>query len=256
MSDLIKYSAVTVKTRAMYGKLLTVAQWESLRGAESLQGVWELLRRCPGWARVGEVSPERRPMEEALSAQIADDCKRLSLFLGTGDRKAFILFCRHQLAETPMTPEEYQRWWTSGLGRNRELRRVVGTEIDAMNLVYLLRLRRFPASAPKAKEYLIPIHYELKERMIDRLLQAPDDRTVLELLEKTRWGAVFQSLAPGELEKQYQHYMEQFCRRMLTSSTKGFEVVQAFLPLKDMERRKLLRLMGAVQGGVDPYIVV
>ena len=256
IKDLMKYSAVTAKVRAMYGKLLTDAQWESLQGAESLRGVWDILRRCPGWSFTGDVPPEADAMTDALSRQLSDDCHRLGLFLGDKDREVFRLFCRHQLAETPMTPEEYQRWWSSVIRKNESLRRIVGAEVDAMNLVYILRLRRFPKSARRAKEYLIPIRHELREGIVDRLLQVSDDRTVLEILAPTRWGGVFRSLAPGDLEKQYQHYMELFCRRMLTSSTAGFAVVQAFLPLKDMERRKLMRLIGAVDHGVPPHIVV
>lgn len=252
----MKYSAVTAKVRAMYGKLLTASQWESLQGAESLRAVRDVLRRCPGWSFAGEEPPEAAAMGAALSRQLWDDCHRLGLFLGEKDREEFRLFCRHQLAETPMTPEEYQRWWSSSIGKNDGLRRIVGAEIDAMNLVYILRLRRFPMSARRAKEYLIPVRHELKEPLIDRLLQTSDDRAVPELLESTRWGGVFKSLAPGDLEKQYQHYMERFCRRILNSSDAGFTVVQAFLPLKDMERRKLLRLIGAVDNGVDPHIVV
>ena len=252
----MKYSAVTAKVRAMHGKLLTASQWESIQSAGSLRSVWDILRRCPGWSAVGDAPPEMAAMIQALAGQFSDDCHRIGLFLESGDREEFRLFCRHQLAEAAMTPEDYQRWWASVLHRDMNIRRVVGAEVDAMNLVYILRLRRFPQTARRAKEYLIPIHYELREETVDRLLKAADDQAVLEILGQTRWGEIFKSLAPGALEKQYQHYMELLCHHLLTSSNAGVGVAQAFLILKDMERRKLIRVMSAVQSGVDPHTVV
>jgi hypothetical protein len=75
-------------------------------------------------------------------------------------------------------------------------------------------------------------------------------------LQTTRWGDVFTSLAPGDLEKEYRVYMEQFCRHIITSAGPGLAQVQAFLTLKDLERQRLTRLAAAVQRGLDPSLVI
>lgn len=256
IKDIIHYGAVATKARAMYGKLIPEDQWEALLGAEDLRSLWESLRKSPAWEKLGQVPPEAEAMAEALSDQLAEDARRLGCFLQGEDREMLQVFLRYQQQEQSMSPEEYQRWWSGTLKSHAGLRRIVGAEADALNLVYILRLRRFPRSKDKAKEYLIPIRYELKEPLIDRLLRAPHDDAVLEILSKTKWGGAFRSLAAGDLEKQYQKYMEDFCRHILNSADAGLGVVQAFLPLKDMQRRKLLRLIGAHAHGLDPRAVV
>lgn len=256
INNLIKYSAVSTKARAMYGKLLTPAQWESLAAAEDLTALRELLKKSPAWDSVGDVPAEAGAMCRALTERLEDDCKRLGYFLSAEDKELFDIFLRYQEQTKPMTPEEYQRWWASAGKRSESLRRIVGAEADALNLVYILRLRRFPKSLRRAKEYLIPIHKDLNTALIDRLLKAQDDGAVLAILEGTRWGESFQSLAPGDLEKQYQRYMADFCRHILNAADASFAVVQAFLPLKDMERRRLMSLVGAVARGADPHTVI
>lgn len=256
IKSIIQYGAVATKARAMYGKLLTPAQWESLLNGENLRAVWDILRKCPAWEMVGQVPAEPGPMAGALMEQLRDDVRRLGYFLGEEDRGNLRVFLRYQQMERAMTPEEYQKWWAEASHKGEGLRRIVGAEADALNLVYILRLRRFPRSVQQAREHLIPIRCELKDALIDRLLRAPSDEAVLQILEHTQWGGAFRSLAPGELEKQYQKYMEDFCHHILSSADAGLSVVQAYLPIKDMERRKLLRLIGAEAHGLDPHAVV
>lgn len=256
IKNIIHYGAVATKARAMHGKLLTAAQWESLLAAGDIRAVWEVLRKCPGWERVGQVPATASAISAALLEQLYDDCRRLGYFLDEEDRATLKTFLRYQEMERGMSPEEYQRWWTEASHKGEGLRRIVGAEADALNLVYILRLRRFPKSVQHARDYLIPIRYELRDDVIDRLLRASTDEAALQILEKTRWAGVFRSLAPGDLEKQYQEYMEVFCRRILNAADAGIGVVQALLPIKDMERRKLLRLISAVAHGMDPRDLV
>lgn len=255
IKDIIHYGAAATKTRAMYGKLLTAEQMEALVEAEDLRALWELLKKCPAWEKVADVLPEAEPMAEALSVQMSDDARRLGCFLSPGEKESLQMFLRYQRQEG-MSPEEYQRWWSGALSGHSGLRRIVGEEADALNLVYILRLRCFPQSKGRAKELLIPIRYELKDPLIDRLLRAPNDNGVMEILSHTKWGGAFRSLAVGDLEKQYQTYMEDFCRRLLNSADAGLGVVQALFPLKDIQRRKILRLIGAHVHGIDPHAVV
>ena len=256
INNLIKYSAVSTKARAMYGKMLTPAQWESLMAAQDLSALREGLKRSPAWDTVGNVPAEAGAMCRALTERLEDDCRRLGFFLSAEERELFNTFLRYQEQTRPMTPEEYQRWWTSAGKRSESLRHIVGAEADALNLVYILRLRRFPKSAQRAREYLIPIRKKLNDGLVDRLLKASDDGAVLAILENTCWGGAFKSLDPGALEKQYQRYMADFCRHILNAADASFAVVQAFLPLKDMERRRLMSLVGAVARGADPHTVI
>ncbi len=255
--DLTTYSAATAKCRAMYGKRLTDQDWERLTSAKDLRAVWDVLSRSPAWTAVAERpqgAEELDPLLEGINEQLHQDCHNLGRFLPKEDRAIIEMFQSH--LTSPMDAGQYQLWWSSAGRRSRELRRLVGAEADALNLVYVLRLRRFPASIGRAPELLIPIHDELKPEFIQRLLHASTDAVVLELLAHSPWKHEFKSLAPGVLEKQYETYMRAFCRRMLASANPGPQEVQAFLTLKDMDRKRLADIVAAVYNGIDPHRVV
>ena len=254
---LIDYSAVTAKARAMYGKFLTAADWEQLLDASGLREIRELLRRSGAWSAAMEAagaSEDAETLSAALRQQLSRDCDSLCLYLSKADQETLRFFLRRP--DGSMTPEEARRWWNEGGKRFAGLRRIAGAEADALNLVYILRLRRFPGSLPEAEKLLIPVRDKLTPRLVQGLLRARDDRAVLDILADTPWGGAFTSLAPGDLERQYGDYMAAFCRRLLTEARPGLPAVQAFLTLKDMERARLDRVIGAAARGIDPHLAV
>lgn len=252
--DLIKYSAVTAKARAMYGKRLTEEDWAAMSGARSLRALWETLRRSGAWteAHAPACAGSAAALLAAVERQTRLDCDRLCLYLSERDAQILRFFLQ---SPDGMAPEDAGRWWRGGGARHAGLRRIAGAEIDALNLVYILRLRHFPASVKDADALLIPVRDKLKPELTAALLRAPDDAAVLALLKNTPWGSVFTSLAPGMLEKQYDAYLSAFCRRVLASARPGLVPAQAFMTLKGMERARLLRYAAAIERGIDPQVV-
>lgn len=257
IKKLMTYGAVVTKCRAMYGKRLTDDQWERLMEASSLRTVWDILSRSPAWTAVAEQpqgAVDGMVLVQSLMEQLRRDCHNLSLYLPKRDRTFIDFFMSHQ--ERGMSPEEYQAWWSGIPKKDAALRRLVGAEADGLNLVYVLRLRRFPASIGRVKELLIPVREHLRPEFIDRLLHAPNDEAALEILASSPWKDDFKSLAPGVLESQYEAYMRAFSRRILASANPGPEEIQAFLTMKDMDRKKLANIVAAVEQGIDPHRVV
>ena len=257
-SALIKYSAVTTKARAMYGKCLPPSDWEKLAACNTLRGVYDLTARCPAWTAVGEdprCAADAALFAAALDGQLHRDCKALCLYLSKADRETLTRYLKGPF-DGGMTPEEVRSWWRDGGVKNAGLRRAAGAEADALNLVYVLRLRRFPGSAQEADALLIPIRDRLTPELVRRLLSAKDDRAVLDILSRTPWSAAFTSLEPGALERQYETYMADFCRRVLQSARPGLTVAQAFLLLKDKERGRLVRASGAAARGFEARLVL
>ena len=256
ISDIIKYSSVTTKARAMYGKRLSEDDWKQLRAAGSLRAVWDILRQNGGWTQVGQdprCAEDLDAMLEALSRQVKLDVDHLCMFLNGEDSELLRFYLRRP---NSMTPEEAKRWWHDGGAKTAGLRVIAGAEADALNLVYLLRLRGFPGTADRAEELLIPVRDKLTPELSRKILQEPSDRRVLEILKDTPWGGTIRSLAPGDLEKQYGAYMIAFCQRALAGARPGLVAAQSFLSLKEMERQRLVRLVTAVSKGIDPNLVV
>lgn len=251
------YVAVATKVRAMRGKMLTDEQWRQLMDAASLRAVWQILQGCAGWKAAADVHQGQVSLfalSDALTRQMHLDLRSLGHFLPREDRQDLERFMR--CLERGMAPEEFQQWWSGIHKGDIVLRHMAGAEADVLNLVYILRLRRFPASVDKAGALLIPIREKLKPSLVKSLLHARTDEEAIALLEHTPWAKLFTSTAPGDLEKQYRAYMHAFCAHLMVSAHPGMGTVLAFVALKYEERDKLRRLMGAVEQGIDPRLVL
>ena len=239
-----------IKTLGIEENVISYAEY--MRFQELLPCKLESAQSVMQDLRAGKSPEELETMTAALSRQLQEDVRRLCLYLDKKDAETLRFYLRRP---GHMSPEEARRWWHDGGVQSAGLRRIAGAEADALNLVYILRLRTFPASVDRAEELLIPVRDKLTPDLVQRILRADSDKRVLELLRGTPWSSSFQSLAPGDLEKQYSAYMAAFCQRVLNGARPGLVAGQAFLTLKEMDRQRLTRLVSAVSKGIDPNLV-
>ena len=95
------------------------------------------------------------------------------------------------------------------------------------------------------------------EPKILRTLQAAKNADeTLELLRKTRCKKYLEGINLQKIESFYYEAMEAFCRKIIKSPEPSICVPVAYLTLRDMECKKLIRLIEAVNYGVDPKEVI
>lgn len=139
-----------------------------------------------------------------------------------------------------------------GLGK-MQLRELLGREADLLNIISLLRLQRyFPGSLKKAEKLLIPIQYRFGPELMETVIRARNETEALELLKKSKYGRSFVGINSDRLESIYENAMSDFCRRLIRVTEPSVCTVQAYLVLKDIECKRLLRVIEAVQCGIDP----
>ncbi len=143
-----------------------------------------------------------------------------------------------------------------GLGR-KKLEESVGLEADLLNIVSIVRLlKSFPSSLERADELLIPITAKLKPELLSALKSAKGENEAFELLRRSPFGKYLEGVTPSNIENFYYNSMEQFCRKLVKSAEPDIGVPQAYLVLKELECRKLNRVIEAVSLGVDPKSVI
>jgi len=139
-----------------------------------------------------------------------------------------------------------------GLGK-QELVTVMGTEADLLNIVSLLRLQLyFPGSLKKADELLIPVYNLFEPKILRTLLTAKNAEETLERLRKTRCRKYLVGINLQRIESFYYETMEAFCRKIIKAPEPSICVPVAYLTLRELECKKLIRLIEAVNYGVDP----
>ncbi|MEG1490758.1 MAG: V-type ATPase subunit [Oscillospiraceae bacterium] len=140
----------------------------------------------------------------------------------------------------------------NGRGKQK-LAEALGAEADLLNIVSILRLQHyFPGSLVKADELLIPISDRLKPELQKQLQHASSEAEALELLRKSPCGKYFTENNPLNLESLYNGAMEAFCRKLMKTPEPSLCIPQAYLTLKELECKKLIRIIEAVNYGLDP----
>jgi len=122
-----------------------------------------------------------------------------------------------------------------------------------LNIISLLRLQRyFPGSLEKADRLLIPIHYRLSPALTEAIISARNEAEALELLKKSKYGQSFSDISGSRLESVYENAMSGFCRKLIRVAEPSVCTAQAYLALKEIECKRLLRVIEAVKCGIDP----
>ena len=143
-----------------------------------------------------------------------------------------------------------------GLGKQK-LINFLGTEADLLNIVSILRLQRyFPGSLNKANEMLIPIYNQLEPKIVNALVEANNENEALNILRKSSCRKYLEGLDLQKLENLHNDSMEAFCRKIIKSPDPSICVSVAYLILRELECKKLNRLIEAVDYGVDPKEVL
>lgn len=133
------------------------------------------------------------------------------------------------------------------------LRTIIGTEADLLNIISIIRLQRsFPASLEKADELLIPVSYKLKPDLCRALESARSETEALELLKRSPFAASFEGTDPSHLEALYYATMDKLCRKLVKMAEPDIGVPQAYLILRELECKKLTRVVETVRFGLDP----
>ncbi len=139
-----------------------------------------------------------------------------------------------------------------GLGENK-LKQLVGLEADLLNLVSELRLQRsFRGSLEQARSLLVPISCRLKPALLSAIAKAGSEAEALEILRRSPFGKDLALLDVRNIEQLYYNLLGKFCKKLLRGAEPDISLVFAYLILKELECKKLIRLTEAVQKGYQP----
>lgn len=135
----------------------------------------------------------------------------------------------------------------------KALAELLGTRADFLNIVSILRLRRyFPASLEGGEKLLIPLSYRLNPRLIKGMLSAKNEDELIKLINLSPYAKQFSEINEGNLDSLYEEALWGFCRRLIRMSTPGLGTVIAYMILSEIESLRLQGLMEAISYGINP----
>lgn len=131
------------------------------------------------------------------------------------------------------------------------LQRSVGTQVDLLNLMHILRLKRYFPDCGEYAAILLPFYYKLKPAQVAELCQARDVDAALELIARTPYARIFQNTPVEEVERLYSETLFRLSRRQLMMGRPSVYSAVAFLNLRELELKALIRVVETVKYQAD-----
>ncbi len=120
------------------------------------------------------------------------------------------------------------------------------------NIAVLYRLKRFFGAGPEeVRRLMLPYNGRLPRRFMRRLVEAPDDRAMLEALSHSRYAPYFSPENFSSIEFGLNSIRYRTSRRYLTFSQNPATAFVAFMTLRELEVENLINIIEGVRYGLD-----
>lgn len=193
----------------------------------------ELLRRCTNFAELVE-AVQRSIYHRALHRLLTENSS-LPEYSST-EALLWSVYFRHLME---LACKRYQ----GDVRRMMEFS--VGSQMDMMNLLHALRLKRYFPNTDNFLPVLVPYHYRVKPEQIHAMCTAPSLDAAMELIEATPYASVFRGAKMEELQDLYHTTLYKTCRRQLVMSKPSVYSAVAYLNLRELELQAVVTAVEA-----------
>ena len=132
------------------------------------------------------------------------------------------------------------------------LEQSVGEEIDFLNILHVLRIRKyFPESEKNPLDFVFPLYFKLNAEFFRKLAEAPDEKAALDLIRSSYYGKLFRERGNFQyLEQYYSLWEYTFNRKQILMGPPSIYVPLAYLTLKELEIRRLISTVESIRYGI------
>lgn len=130
------------------------------------------------------------------------------------------------------------------------LLRMLGFQTDMLNLICLLRLKRFFPEVRDPQSYLLPFHGRLRPAELGRIAAAPTAEAALAAIRETSCAPAFRGAELSELEDHCREAMFRMDRRQFLAGPPGVCSAISYLHLKEAETGCLVNVIESVSYNV------
>ena len=257
--ELLQYSGLITKIKAMEGRLLTREEYEHILEFQTVHETIAYLREQQIYGKIygGHDEIQHRGQVEALIYNsIREDYESIYRFCNPLQRSALRLY-EKQLQYENAVPELDTGYFTEVWKKigsipkkrvKRILREVFGTQIDWLNIMWMYRAKRFfGQSEAEISAMLIPVHYKLKKSEIQHMVEAQKLEEFLEIVEQTVYFKGKDALLQLQDEVSYHQVMQKMYRRLCRKYPASLAPVFAYLYHKEQEIQKLTTALEGIR---------
>ncbi len=189
-------------------------------------------------------------MEALIAALSGTPYKKvLSDVYGSASRELF----DYELALDLFFFSEYWKMVKKGLkdGDQEAIARSAGAQIDAVNLTWIYRAKKYYGmSAAQIYALIVPIHYRLTREQIRRMAEAADVHELLEIMETTKYGRYIEGEDAPKLERCMDAMQEAVHAALLRKKPYSAACLDVYLYRKEREVHRVITAMECVRYGL------
>lgn len=257
--ELLQYSGLITKMKAMEGRLLKREEYEHILEFHTVHETIAFLQEQQIYGKIygGHDEIQHRGQVEALiHNSIREDYESIYRFCNPVQKSALRLY-EKQLQFENAVPEldiSYftEVWKRIGTFRQQRMKRILqevfGTQIDWLNIMWMYRAKRFFGQG-EAEIYamLIPVHYKLKKTEIQRLVEAQKIEEFLEVVRNTSYFKGKEALVQLQDEVSYHQVMQKMYKRLCKKYPASLAPVFSYLYHKEQEIQKLTMALEGIR---------
>ncbi len=133
---------------------------------------------------------------------------------------------------------------------NKNMQKIVGSEIDLLNVLWIFRLKKYYEFKPEElKNVLINRNYMLKKDLIEKLINATDFEEVKEIMQKTIYKKIFTN--EEELEDNIDKYLYSVNKKVFIGDLTSIAYIFAYVNLIDYQNNDIVNTIEGVRYNLD-----
>ncbi|MCI8871561.1 MAG: V-type ATPase subunit [Lachnospiraceae bacterium] len=255
--ELLQYSGLITKTRAMRSRLLKKEDFERIAEFQTVPETIDFLREQESYGKIyggREDIRHRGQVEELIHTSILEDYQKLYRFGNEQQRKALALYLP-QLQFGDGVPKIENSYFTevwkqivkfSESQMKQVLWEVFGTQADWLNIMWMYRGKEFFRQKPEeTAKMLIPLNYKLKRTEKQRLLETEQTEEFCRILGNTMYFKGRDALVKMQDEISYHQVMKKMYQRVCRKYPASMAPVFYYFYEKEQE---IERLTTALEG--------
>ena len=290
MGNLLKYSGIVTKIRAMEAKLLTPEQFADIANLRSVPDIADYLRKNTAYAEVLDTLTEdqihRGNIEKVLVQSLYHDYTKIYRFCGQSQREfmklimkgyeiELINYCLRIVINHYKKPFDlnYKSAFDYNLALDlyyytstwKEQKKILkksdlelfmrdrGSKIDLLNIQWIYRAKKYYNMKP-ADIYLmlIPIHYKLSTELVKDMVEAPGVEEFENVVIRTTYARHYNFKQNLTMEQMYADCLHHLYTADRRKNPYSVSAINTYLFLKEEELKKLTTVMECVRYGLNP----
>ena len=138
---------------------------------------------------------------------------------------------------------------------NNNLRKIVGSEIDLLNIGWICRIKKYYSfDKQRLSNILINRHYRIKPALLQNIIDADSVDEIKEILSKTYYKKIF--LSETDFEENIDRFLYRTNYKVFKEDVMSIAYIFAYINVVDYENNDIINVFEGIRYGLDKEEII